>query len=108
MGVFTCFSSPAKADSEARRKRGSRRFFVPESSRLGSATPRTSAENGCSPVKRLLIHRASPFLRGNTHIRVLAALNASELCENSPPFHEKGVGNAGCRHPQPRMQSKKA
>src|SRR4051812_38219833 len=23
--------------------------------------------------------------------------NAPEVCENSPPFHGKGVGNAGCR-----------
>src|SRR3954464_9696114 len=34
---------------------------------------------------------------GNTNIRVLAALNAPELCQNAPPFPWEGRGE--CRVP---------
>src|SRR3954447_4300605 len=46
--------------------------------------------------------------RQHTHPRSRGA-NASEVCENFPPFPWEGRGE--CRvptHPQPRMQSKKA
>src|SRR4051794_24779869 len=34
--------------------------------------------------------------QGNTHLRVLAARCVRGV-KTIPPFHEKGVGNAGCR-----------
>src|SRR3954451_23218286 len=108
MGIFVCFSSPAKADSEARQKRGLRRFFVPR--KLSSWVSNTACLGG----KRLLAGKTAAdtsrlHFSAATHTSAFSRRECVRGVQELSAFPMEGRGE--CRvptHPQPRMQSKKA
>src|SRR3954454_17294631 len=97
MGIFVCFSSPAKADSEARQKRGLRRFFVPR--KLSSWVSNTACLGG----KRLLAGKTAAdtsrlHFSAATHTSAFSRRECARGVNESLRLPlKKGVGNAGCR-----------